>query len=333
MKKIKKLLVVGAGSIGKRQIDNFSKYFTIDIAEIRNDRISETVKNFRINKCYKDYKKALINEKYDAVAITVPPHLHLSVAKYAVKKNCALFIEKPLGMNCKGWNEIYKICKKKKLLNYVAYCHRFIPYVEEFKKMVRKKIIGNIYCAHLKWSSYLPDWHKNENYKDFYMSKKSQGGGALLDDSHGIDLIQYILGDVERVNALVTNISELKMTSDDSFFGILNLKNNIVVQLSFDLFSRTPRIYLEITGQKGTLIWDRVNHSISFFDRKKNKWKKKEYSMKSLMSMYPRQAKYFYDCLIKKKQCFNNIREALRTQQVIDAAFKSSENKKIIKIS
>ena len=41
MKKFKKLLVVGAGSIGKRQISNFSKYFIIDLAEIRNDRIFE----------------------------------------------------------------------------------------------------------------------------------------------------------------------------------------------------------------------------------------------------------------------------------------------------
>ena len=42
------------------------------------------------------------------------------------------------------------------------------------------------------------------------MSKKSQGGGSLLDDSHGIDLIRYLLGEVKSVNALVTNISELK---------------------------------------------------------------------------------------------------------------------------
>ena len=49
MKKNKKLLVVGVGSIGKRQISNFAKYFIIDIAELRSDRIKETTKQFKIN--------------------------------------------------------------------------------------------------------------------------------------------------------------------------------------------------------------------------------------------------------------------------------------------
>ena len=59
MKKIKKLLVVGTGSIGKRQISNFIKYFQIDIADVRKDRILETEKQFDINKSFLDYKKAL----------------------------------------------------------------------------------------------------------------------------------------------------------------------------------------------------------------------------------------------------------------------------------
>ncbi|MDA9604781.1 Gfo/Idh/MocA family oxidoreductase [Candidatus Pelagibacter sp.] len=332
MKKNKKLLVIGAGSIGKRQISNFTKYFIIDIAEVRSDRISETVKKFEINKIFKDYKKALKSEKYDAVAITVPPHLHLPIAKLATKHNAGLFIEKPLGMSSKGWKEVHKICSKKGLINYVAYCHRFAPYTVRLKKLINQKTVGRIYSSHLKWSSYLPDWHKHENYKNFYMSKKEQGGGSLLDDSHGIDLIRHIIGDVESVNALVTNISELKMTSDDSFFATLKMKNKSIAQISFDLFSRTPRIYLEITGSKGTIIWNRVDHTIKIYNRKKNNWKIEKYNINDLMSMYPNQAKYFYECILKKRKNFNNIIDALNTQKVIDAGFLSNKKKKIVKI-
>ena len=332
MKKRKKLLVVGIGSIGKRQISNFSKYFEIDVADVRKDRILETKKLYKINKSFTDYKIALNTEKYDAVAITVPPHLHLPVAKLAVAKNSGLFIEKPLGLSVKGWADIYKKCKKKKLINYVAYCHRFVPYLLRLKKLLNQKIIGEIYCAHLKWSSYLPDWHKYEDYRNFYMSKKSQGGGSLLDDSHGIDLVRYLLGEVKSVNALVTNISELEMTSDDSFFAILKMKNNKIVQMSFDLFSRTPRIFIEITGKKGTIIWDRVNHQIKIFNRQKKKWKIEQFNINNLMSMYPSQAKYFYNCLIKRKKTINNINEAIKTQQIIDASFKSNKKEKVVKI-
>ena len=71
--------------------------------------------------------------------------------------------------------------------------------------------------------------------------------------------------------------------------------------MSFDLFSRTPRIYLEITGSKCTIIWDRVEHKIKIYNRKLNKWKIESYTLDNLMSMYPKQAKYFYECLLNKK--------------------------------
>jgi len=50
------------------------------------------------------------------------------------------------------------------------------------------------------------------------------------------------------------------------------------------------------------------------------------------MSMYPNQAKYFYECILKKRKNFNNIIDALNTQKVIDAGFLSNKKKKIVKI-
>ena len=333
MIKKNKALVVGAGSIGKRQIDNFKKYFLIDVVDVRKDRLKEVKDNFKINNTFTDYKKALYKKNlYDIVFITVPPHLHLDVAKRAVKFNSGIFIEKPLGMDVNGWFKVYKECKKKKLINYVAYCHRFVSYTNRLKKLLEKKIIGNIYCSHLKWSSYLPDWHPYENYKNFYMSKKHQGGGSLLDDSHGLDLIRYVLGEVKSVKSFVCNISELQMTSDDSYFSILKMKNNTVAQVSFDLFSRTPRIYLEITGSKGTIIWDRVEHKIKIFNKKNNSWKIEKYTKKNFLDMYPKQADYFYKCFKYKKKNFNNIKDALETQKIIDASFKASSKIKFLNV-
>ena len=95
MIKKNKALVVGAGSIGKRQIDNFKKYFLIDVVDVRKDRLKEVKDNFKINNTFTDYKKALYKKNlYDIVFITVPPHLHLDVAKRAVKFNSGIFIEK-----------------------------------------------------------------------------------------------------------------------------------------------------------------------------------------------------------------------------------------------
>ena len=81
MIKKNKALVVGAGSIGKRQIDNFKKYFLIDVVDVRKDRLKR-LKIILKSICLQIIKKFLYKKNlYDIVFITVPPHLHLDVAK------------------------------------------------------------------------------------------------------------------------------------------------------------------------------------------------------------------------------------------------------------
>ena len=136
----KKLLVVGIGSIGKRHISNFNKYFKeIYILDKRSDRLREAGSLFNITGYFQSLNKALSFTKYDACLICTPPSSHLSIALKCVQKGIPIFIEKPLGMNCKGWKQVSEICKRKKLVNYVAYCHRFVNYTNDFLKILNNK--------------------------------------------------------------------------------------------------------------------------------------------------------------------------------------------------
>ena len=40
----------------------------------------------------------------------------------------------------------------------------------------------------------------------------------------------------------VCNLSNLKMSSDDSIHGLMNLKNKILINLSFELYETSPEI-------------------------------------------------------------------------------------------
>ena len=79
--------------------------------------------------------------------------------------------------------------------------------------------------------------------------KKEQGGGALMDESHGLDLMRYLFGEVDSVYAVVSNYSNLELTSDDCAFLTLKFKDKILSQINFDLVARYPRINLEIVGK------------------------------------------------------------------------------------
>ena len=330
---MKKLLIVGLGSIGRRHASNFTEYFNeIDIVDINPSRIDEAKSQFKIHKSYDDYTKALDSNKYDVVAITTPPHLHLPIAKLAAEKGSHLFIEKPMGMSIAGWQEVSEICDQMNLFSYVAFCHRHINYTKRLKDLVESEEIGRPIHANLRWGSFLPDWHPWEDYRTFYMAKKEQGGGALLDESHGIDLVRYILGEAKQVFAIVDTISDLEITSDDAAFLTLRMKNNVLVHINFDLAARAPRVNFEIIGTKGTLIWDRVDHSIKKFDSDQKDWQTEKYTKEDFLNMYPNQARHFIHCISTKNKPLIDLNDAIKTQEIIDAAFRSSENGNLINL-
>ena len=52
---------------------------------------------------------------------------------------------------------------------------------------------------------YLPSWHPDEDYRDMYSSKKSLGGGAILDFIHEIDIMNWMFGKPDLLAAMTRN--------------------------------------------------------------------------------------------------------------------------------
>jgi len=179
----------------------------------------------------------------------------------------------------------------------------------------------------------LPDWHPYEDYRSFYMSKKSQGGGALMDESHGIDLLRYLFGEIKSVYADVKNISELELSSDDAALLTLEFKNGINCHANFDLISRYPRVNIEIIGSKGNIIWDRIDPEIKIYSSIEKKWRVQKFKKEDTLSMYNNQAKFFVHLLSSRKiKNFLDIDDAMKTQNIIDKSFLSSKKMKKIKL-
>ena len=81
-------------------------------------------------------------------------------------------------MNVEGWQEISDECNKKQLLNYVAFCHRHIPYTKKLKELLDSNTIGKIINTNMRWGSYLPDWHPYEDYRSFICQKRTRRGSS-----------------------------------------------------------------------------------------------------------------------------------------------------------
>ena len=321
------ILVVGCGSIGRRHIENFIKHGVNDIScvDTNQERLDIVTEKFGISKTYKNHKDAFNKEKYSGVIICTPTSMHTNIAIDAARNESHIFLEKPVADTLKDIDILEKLQKEKNLQIFVAYCHRFIPSVKRLKEIIDKNTYGRVCSINMSWETFLPDWHVYEDYRSFYMAKKSMGGGALLDESHGIDLLQYIFDDICEVSADVKTISHLEIDSDDWAAILFKMKNGIYGKANFDLFRRDPKISMEILTEKTTIIWDRIDHQIKIFDPEKKNYLIEKFTKEDIMTMYDLETIHFINCLKGKEQSLIPLNEGIKTMNVINASFKSSE--------
>ena len=213
-KMVKKIIIIGSGAIAKlheRIIRKKYKKFLIERFSSREFSKISIIDTF---------KDKIIDPDY--FIICSPSTLHFQHLMVIEKNfvNKSVLIEKPL------FDKIKKI--KKKLNNFysIAYNLRYHPVLIFLKKNVENKRVFNV---KINSSSYLPEWRKIDYVKSV-SSKKSLGGGVLLEIGHELDFLVWIFGKIKIISAINKKVSDLKINTDDLL--ILNAegkKNQLLI--------------------------------------------------------------------------------------------------------
>ena len=317
----KTILIVGFGSIGKRHTNNLLRHTNskLIIFSKRKNILLTDFFNYRINKnrikILSDFKKCL-DENPSVAFITNETNLHIDFSLKLAQNGIDLFIEKPLSHSLKNISKFKKIVQKKKLIVMVGCNFRFYPPLKKIKELVDKNFLGNIISVQSENGTYLPDWHPDKNYSIEYAAQKHKGGGVTLTQIHELDYLTWIFGPIKNSYSIIGKFSPLKVKADDICISILKLKNNILLELHLDYFSRPYYKKLKIRGTRGILYWNSSINQIKFFDNIKQHWKKivikNNYSLtgKKINLMYENELKYFLNCVEAKKQPMNNLYES-----------------------
>ena len=256
-----RVLVCGAGSIGKRHIRNlfatglsWSAVFAVDPrANRRREAMELGVPEENV---FRDSAEALRARSFDAAIVATPTALHMADAIGLAKAGSHLMIEKPLAVDLADFDQLSAALREGGVSAFVAYCYRFNDLARAFRRLIAEGTVGRILYARGEMATFLPDWHPHEDYREFYMARRELGGGTLLDQSHLIDLTRMLLGDIRGVFGVSCKKSELEIDTDDFGEFVLDLQRGIHASLHLSLFTRPARQSYQVTGDLGTLEWD-----------------------------------------------------------------------------
>jgi len=135
------------------------------------------------------------------------------------------------------------------------------------KELLGQNIIGNIYNAFVSVGQYLPDWRPSKDYKNSVSAKKSLGGGALLELSHEIDYIQWLLGSMEVQYAQLRSSSELNLEVEELADVVLVSDVGTVCNIHLDFLQKKASRTCSFIGEKGRLDWNLPSNTIKLHTR------------------------------------------------------------------
>ena len=158
-----RVLIAGAGSIGRRHLHNLRQLGVQDIHLYRTH--SQPLKEAPELPVFTDLKRAL-ESKPQAVIVSNPTAFHMEIAIEAARAGCHLLIEKPLAHSWDGVEELLSTVREKCLVAMVGFDLRFDPGLCRIKNLIEQEHIGSLIAIHAQVGQYLPDWRAGEDYRD-----------------------------------------------------------------------------------------------------------------------------------------------------------------------
>jgi predicted dehydrogenase len=255
------ILIIGTGSVGKRHARNLQALgCTISCMDPRPERLEEVrAEGVALKSAFTSAEEALSGaHSFDGVVVGSPPAFHVGQSIAALEMGLPVLLEKPVSPDLESGRRLHAAARSAAappLL--LGYTWRWWPPLARVRELIGAKAVGKLLSVTFTMSAHLADWHPWERYQDFFMSDKALGGGALLDESHWLDLMLWFFGMPDRLFAKVERISDLEIETDDNVHMLAIYEAaKLRVSLQLDLYGRPHEKSIQFIGTGGSLIWE-----------------------------------------------------------------------------
>jgi predicted dehydrogenase len=249
----RRILIVGTGSVGRRHARNLASLgATVACFDPRPDRRLQAREELGPVDLFDDLDRAFASS-FAGVVIASPPSFHVDQAITCLQRALPVLLEKPVAPDLAAALRLQQAMAQHPVPVLLGYTYRWWPPLLHLRARIQAKPVGPLRHARFVMSAHLADWHPWERYQDFFMASRELGGGALLDESHFIDLMHWFFGMPEAVAGSVEHLSALEITTDDNVDLIARYRDGLRVTIHLDLFGRPHQKSITVVGEDGTL--------------------------------------------------------------------------------
>lgn len=263
---MRSIALIGCGRISSKHIEGYVNNAdrivlkatcdpVIDRAEKRADEYRQSMSAAVDRpKVYADYTVMLADLKPDIVTIATESGYHAKIAIECLKAGAHVICEKPLALSIKDAEEMIATAKKADRRLALCFQNRFNTPVQRARRALEAGRFGKLLHGMIQVR-----WNRNESY---YAQAPWRGtwaldGGTLMNQcTHGIDLLQWMMGEnAVRVQA-VTRRYLRPIEAEDFGAAIVEFASGAVgiIEGTADVYPTNLNETLSLFGTKGTVV-------------------------------------------------------------------------------
>jgi UDP-N-acetyl-2-amino-2-deoxyglucuronate dehydrogenase len=205
-------------------------------------------------KDYESIRTMVIENRSDLVLVCNAHPFHRYAAVEAADAGANILVEKPIASSLTDADEIISACERNSVKLGVISQRRWMAPVKRVKEAILAGKIGNPVLA----SVTLLGWRDKDYYEadEWRGTWENEGGGVLVNQSpHQLDILLWMMGDIDEVYGQWKNINHPYIGVDDTAVAIVKFRSggigNILVSNS-----QRPGIFgkVHIHGDNGSSV-------------------------------------------------------------------------------
>ncbi|HEX3227625.1 MAG TPA: Gfo/Idh/MocA family oxidoreductase [Pyrinomonadaceae bacterium] len=254
---MKHIGIIGGGGISETHARAAGEIPGVEIAAFYGDnheKTSQLSQRFG-GTAYREFQTFLEHRPMDLVIIGSPSALHAKQGIAAARQGLHVLTEKPIDVSTAQANDLINACDGAGVKLGVCFQDRVAPEIARLKQLVDDGRLGKpiLVSGYVKWYR-PPEYYTNSRWRG---TRALDGGGALMNQGvHTVDLLLWLMGDVERVYArAVTALHDIEV--EDTVVATLEFRSGAIgtLEAGTSIYPGYQR-RVELTGTEGTIIME-----------------------------------------------------------------------------
>lgn len=211
--------IVGCGNIGNRHAKYIAERGHLQaVCDIVPDK-AKTLADAYHAKAYTSLQDLLEQEKnLDLLAVCTPNGLHAAHSLAGLEKGLHVVCEKPMAIRSDDCKRMIEAADRMKRHLFIVKQNRFNPPIEAVKKLIEEGRLGKILSVQVNCFWNRPAAYYQNSWKG---TAELDGGTLFTQFSHFIDLLYWLLGEPDHVQAFIANLHHQDLI-DFEDTGVIN---------------------------------------------------------------------------------------------------------------